>query len=121
MIFEMHNYKNLAMIKKLEGDGYSLFLKTFKILPPRQIQIFFFLCFKSTTVQMLLVSLIFIRTLVLHFKNFKFNNKYWQTYRKFYVCDDFLNIGKHTESSIVCDDFLNIGKHTESSMYAMTF
>ena len=68
---------------------------------------------------MLLVSLIFIRTLVLHFKNFKFNNKYWQTYRKFYVCDDFLNIGKHTESSIVCDDFLNCKKGALSFAWSL--
>ena len=57
---------------------------------------------------MLLVSLIFIRTLVLHFKNFKFNNKYWQTYRKFYVCDDFLNCKKGALSfawSLVPDGF----------------
>ena len=31
------------MIKKWEGDGYYLFLKTFKILPPRQIQNLFFI------------------------------------------------------------------------------
>ena len=57
---------------------------------------------------MLLVSLIFIRTLVLHFKNFKFNNKYWQTYRKFYVCYDFLNCKKGALSfawSLVPDGF----------------